>query len=45
MIAAVCLSNDAVLATHNTKDFEHLGVTLTDPFTAPTPHVVEVTCS
>ncbi|MDR2587254.1 MAG: type II toxin-antitoxin system VapC family toxin [Coriobacteriales bacterium] len=45
MIAALCLSHDAVLATHNTKDFERLGVTLTDPFTAPTPHVIEVTYS
>jgi predicted nucleic acid-binding protein len=45
MIAALCLNHDAALATHNTKDFEHLGLTLIDPFTAPTPHVIEITYS
>ena len=32
MIAAICLRNDAVLATRNTKDFADLGVKLTNPF-------------
>jgi len=32
MIAAICLRNDAVLATRNAKDFEDLGLTLVNPF-------------
>jgi len=42
MIAAICSSANAVLATHNTKDFLHLDVVLVDPFVEPTPDVVEV---
>lgn len=32
MIAAIALRNDAILATHNTRDFEYLDVALEDPF-------------
>jgi predicted nucleic acid-binding protein len=32
MIAAICLRNDATLATRNTKHFEHVGVRLIDPW-------------
>ncbi|MDO9417753.1 PIN domain-containing protein [Pararhizobium sp.] len=32
MIAAICLSNGAVLATRNTKDFEGLDLKLVNPF-------------
>lgn len=32
MIAAICLRNDAVLATRNTRDFEDLGLALVNPF-------------
>ena len=32
MIAAICLANDATLATRNTRDFEGLGVDLMDPW-------------
>ena len=32
MIAAICQRNDATLATRNTKDFEHLGIPLVNPF-------------
>ena len=32
MIAAICQRNDATLVTHNTKDFEHFGIPLLDPF-------------
>lgn len=31
-IAAMCLANDAVLATRNTRDFVHTGVELLDPW-------------
>lgn len=31
-IAAICRSNDYALATRNTKDFEHTGVDLVDPW-------------
>lgn len=31
-IAAICLSRQAILATRNTKDFDGLGITLTDPW-------------
>jgi predicted nucleic acid-binding protein len=41
MIAAICKVNDATLATHNTKDFEHLDIKLVDPFTAKTPSTKE----
>ncbi|HEY0215781.1 MAG TPA: type II toxin-antitoxin system VapC family toxin [Cellulomonas sp.] len=34
MIAAICASHDAVLATRNTKDFDHLGVPLVDPWSS-----------
>ena len=33
-IAAVCRSHRAALATRNTDDFEHLGLDLSDPWTA-----------
>lgn len=33
-IAAICRSRQAVLATRNTRDFEHTGVTLIDPWQA-----------
>jgi predicted nucleic acid-binding protein len=42
MIASICLNHSATLATRNRKDFEGLGLTLTDPFTAPTPHVARI---
>ncbi|CAN7258373.1 type II toxin-antitoxin system VapC family toxin [Pararhizobium sp. LjRoot255] len=32
MIAAICLSHDATLATRNTKDFEGLDLKLINPF-------------
>ena len=32
MIAAICQRNNATLATHNVKDFEHYGIPLVDPF-------------
>ena len=32
MIAAICLSHDATLATRNTKDFEGLDLKLVNPF-------------
>lgn len=32
MIAAICLSHDATLATRNTKDFEGLDLRLVNPF-------------
>ena len=32
MIAAICKRNDAILVTHNTKDFDYLGIQLCDPF-------------
>lgn len=32
MIAAIAQSRDAVLATRNTRDFEHCGVDLIDPW-------------
>lgn len=32
MIAAICLSHDAALATRNTKDFEGLDLKLINPF-------------
>lgn len=32
MIAAICKRNDAVLATHNVRDFDHLGIEIVDPF-------------
>lgn len=31
-IAAICLANDAVCATRNTRDFEGTGVSLIDPW-------------
>ena len=31
-IASICLANGAVLATRNTKDFEHTGVELINPW-------------
>lgn len=33
-VAAICLSHQARLATRNTRDFEHTGVELLDPWTA-----------
>ena len=32
MIAAICKRNEVVLATHNVKDFDHLGIEIVDPF-------------
>ena len=32
LIAAICISRGAVLATRNTKDFEGLGITLLNPW-------------
>lgn len=32
MIAAICLSHDATLATRNVKDFEGLDLKLVNPF-------------
>ncbi len=31
-IASICLSHDRSLATRNTKDFEHTGIDLVDPW-------------
>jgi predicted nucleic acid-binding protein len=31
-IAAICRAHDALLATRNTRDFEQVGVALTDPW-------------
>lgn len=31
-IAAICAVHNAMLATRNTKDFEHLGISLTNPW-------------
>ena len=36
MIAAICLSSDATLATRNTKDFAGLDLRLLNPFEEPT---------
>lgn len=33
-IAAICRSHGATCATRNTKDFEHTGIDLVDPWTA-----------
>jgi predicted nucleic acid-binding protein len=35
MIAAICQSRGCTLATRNTKDFEHLGIPIINPFEAP----------
>lgn len=35
MIAAICLSRGAALATRNTKDFEGLGLELLNPWESP----------
>jgi toxin FitB len=35
MIAAICLTHGAALATRNTTDFEDLGLETIDPWTAP----------
>jgi len=43
MIAAICATAHATLATRNTKDFQYLGIALVNPFEDPTPDVVEVT--
>lgn len=32
MIAAICKRNNAVLATHNVRDFDYLGIQVVDPF-------------
>ncbi|WP_205324822.1 type II toxin-antitoxin system VapC family toxin [Glycomyces sp. YM15] len=32
MIAAICLTRGAMLATRNTKDFDEVGITLIDPW-------------
>lgn len=32
MIAAICKCNNAILATHNTRDFGYLDIELVDPF-------------
>ncbi|MDR0459064.1 MAG: hypothetical protein LBG68_01175, partial [Coriobacteriales bacterium] len=42
MIAAICASSKAVLATRNTKGFKRLGIQLVDPFTEPTPDVTGI---
>ena len=34
MIAAICISHGATLATRNVKDFKHLDIPLIDPWTA-----------
>lgn len=34
MIAAICLANDARLATRNARDFDGLGLRLINPFDA-----------
>lgn len=34
MIAAICLVHGATLATRNVKDFDELGITLIDPWSA-----------
>ncbi|MCL2757506.1 MAG: type II toxin-antitoxin system VapC family toxin [Coriobacteriia bacterium] len=45
MIAAICATANATLATRNTKDFAHLthlNLRLVNPFDEPAPDVVEV---
>lgn len=37
MIAAICKRNDAVLVTHNVKDFDYLGIQVVDPFDYESP--------
>ena len=32
MIAAICQRNNAILVTHNVKDFEHYSIEVFDPF-------------
>lgn len=34
MIASICVSRDATLATRNVRDFDGLGIALVDPWTA-----------
>jgi Predicted nucleic acid-binding protein, contains PIN domain len=34
-IAAICLACDATLATRNIRDFEDVGITVVNPWTAP----------
>jgi predicted nucleic acid-binding protein len=38
MIAAIARSHGATLATRNTTDFEHCGIRLVNPWTAPDVH-------
>lgn len=42
MIAAICKRNDAVLVTHNVKDFESYGIELFDPFDYESPLMKEL---
>ena len=42
MIATICATEKATLATRNIKDFKHLGIELVNPFEAATPDVAEV---
>jgi len=39
MIAAICLSQKATLATRNTRDFSPLRIALANPFEDPTPDI------
>jgi len=42
MIAAICVANNATLATRNTKDFAFLEIKLANPFEDLTPDVVVI---
>ncbi len=43
MIAAICKRNDAVLVTHNVKDFDYVdGLEIIDPFTYESPLLAEL---
>ena len=43
MIAAICKRNDAVLVTHNAKDFDYVdGLEIIDPFTYESPLLAEL---
>ena len=42
MIAAICVAENATLATRNIKDFSHLGLELVNPFEEETPAIVRI---
>ena len=42
LIAGICQRHNAVLATHNVKDFDYLGIELIDPFEYESPVLAEL---